>query len=113
MRAVNPSSNPNPKLLVYSPFTVAVQGVNANFASAEGETLTFKRNGVEVSEAVEWNKATLSLDSNNPGASQTLWIAKRTENSKTRNVIFKMQLPLSYAMGNLNFVLTSETFTEA
>ena len=112
MRAINLSNSSSAQLLVYAPFTKAVQPILASFASAEGETLTFKRNGVDVTEAIEWNTVSINIDAKNPGEAQTLWVAKRQDNAKLRNVIYKMELPLSYSMGSLVFKLNSETFIE-
>lgn len=112
LRAVNTSSSTAPNFLVYAPFTNAVQGVSATYTSEEAETITFIRNGSEVSESVECYSVSLKLTEKNPGAAQTIWLAKKTDNSKMRNVIFKMETPLSYSMGTLVYKLTSETFEE-
>ncbi len=113
MRGVNPAAYSAPDLLVYSPFTVAVQKVKATFESeSEGSSYTFKRNGEEKTENLRCNKVVLSLNTNHPGASQTLWIAQRTETSKYRNLIMKMNLPLAYGFGFLSFTLQEETVSE-
>jgi hypothetical protein len=113
MRAVNPDAYSSPELLVYAPFTAAVQKVKATFTKGkEASSYTFLRNGTSVTEDITCNSVKLAIDSSNPGASQTLWIAQRNTLSQRRNVILKMQLPLSYNWGDLIFSLTSETFSE-
>lgn len=113
MRGVNNEAYSAPDLLVYAPFTVAVQSVKATFtAESEGSSYTFKRNGEEKTESVLCNKVTLELNTNHPGSPQTLWITKRNNSAKYRNLIMKMDLPLAYGFGSLIFTLQEETVSE-
>lgn len=114
LRGVNPTSFPTANFLVYAPFTKAVQQVKATFpTSAEGATFKFHRNGTQIEQNINYRSVKLALNTNNPGAEQTIWIAEKSENNVNRNVILKMETPLSYGIGSLVYTLTSETYSES
>lgn len=114
MRAVNPSSFSAPKILTYAPFTGVVQNINANFSSSdEGATFEFTRNDVPFKDVINYREVTLEIDAKNSGSTQTLWIATtQSGTNKNRNLILKIETPLSYGMGSLVYSLVSETYTE-
>lgn len=91
----------------------SVQIVNAAFGSKqEGATFAFSKNGSAYNGVVDYFPLELSLDAENPGATQTLWLAE-TEDSRDntfRNVIVKMETPLSYNLGSLVYTLKSAEF---
>ncbi len=100
------------KLLSYSPFANAVQTVSLSFAQEESAAFTFLKNGVESTQTITYRPLSMVLDEKNPGATQTVWIAKTTEpaNNAHRNVILKLQTPLSYNLGTLTYFLSSATY---
>ena len=100
------------KLISYSPFAKAVQTVGFNFAAEESASFTFLKNGEERTQTITYRPMTMVLNEKNPGASQTAWIAKTTDsqNNLHRNVILKLQTPLSYSLGTLVYTLASATY---
>lgn len=55
---------------------------------------------------------TLSISDANPGSSQTLWVAETTDvlNNAYRNVILRMETPVSFNLGTLIYELKSVEF---
>ena len=102
---------------VYAPFTNAVQTIKASFASKEeGTEFTFKKDAEEEkkSRVINYYPVTLSIDAENPGQSQTAWIAE-TGNAKDnlyRNVILRLETPISYNLGTLIYELSSAEFSK-
>ena len=108
-----PTSTTSAKVLAYSPFTESVQRVSINFASEASENFTFTNNGTETTTAIAYRPVSIVLDEKNPGATQTVWIAKptpSTSSNKFRNMMLYLETPLSYAMGSLQYKLISATY---
>ena len=97
------------KLQVYSPFAEAVQKVGITFNAEESAEFTFLKNGTEETKALTYRPASIVLDEKNPGATQTAWVAKTTDSTKNeyRNVVLKLETPLSYGLGSLIYTLKS------
>ena len=117
IRGINPASYSTPNFSVYAPFTNAVQTVKASFgAKEEGTEFTFKKDSEEEkkSRVINYYPVTLALDEKNPGQPQTAWIAE-TNDSKSntyRNVILRLESPISYNLGTLIYELSSASFSK-
>ena len=100
------------KVLAYSPFAGTVQTVAWTFAQEASAKFTFEKNGEEISPTITYRPVSIVLDEKNPGATQTAWIAKTTndQNNTYRNVMLKLQTPLSYSLGTLVYTLNSATY---
>ena len=106
------SSVSSAKLISYSPFANAVQTVGLTFSAEESASFTFLKNGAESTQTITYRPVSMVLNEKNPGATQTLWVAKTTDaaNNAHRNVILKLQTPLSYSLGTLIYTLSSATY---
>ena len=115
LRAIRNSTS-SAKLNVYTPFVEAVQKVAVSFNTEESAEFSFYKNGSEekVTSAITYRPVTLVLDEKNPGATQTAWIAKKSDVSNTantnRNVMLRLETPLSYGLGTLIYTLNSATY---
>lgn len=117
LRGINPATYPNPSFAVYAPFTNAVQTVKASFSTKEeGTEFTFKKDLEEEkkSRVINYRAATLSIDDKNPGQSQTAWIAETSDfkSNTYRNVILRLETPISYNLGTLVYELSSAEFSK-
>ena len=71
-------------------------------------------NGEQVKKAISYRAATVTIEANNPGPSQTIWIASSAEsqNNANRNIMLRMENPYSYNMGKMVYNLKSITRAE-
>ena len=106
------SSTSSAKVMAYSPFAGSVQKISLTFATEASESFSFLKNGVESTQNITYRPLSIVLGEENPGATQTAWIAKTTDaaNNVNRNMILKLQTPLSYSLGTLTYLLTSVTY---
>ena len=113
LRAVR-SSTSSAKLKVYSPFAEAIQKVSLSFQTEESAEFSFYKNGSEekVKSIITYRPVNFVLDEKNPGGTQTAWVAKATDASKNtnRNIILRLETPLSYGLGSLIYTLNSATY---
>lgn len=106
-----PSNSSSSKVQIYSPFLDTTQKINLSFSSEEGKEFTLKENGEDVKKNITYIPVSLTIDGNNPGATQKAWIAKTTNPQKNtnRNVMLQLETPLSYNIGKLVYTLNSVT----
>ncbi len=106
-----PNSTKSGKLRFYSPFVDALQIVKFSFDDETGAKFDYTENGTAVSKDITYRPVTLTLSAKNPGATQTAWIAKCTdaERNANRNILLRLETPLSYEMGKLVYKLNSVT----
>ncbi len=102
---------------VYAPFSSNVQTIKAAFGSkTTGVEFEFKKDGADTATkaVIDYYPVTLSIDSKNSGSSQTVWIAATDDvmNNTHRNVILRMQMPVSYSLGTLVYTLESATYSK-
>lgn len=113
LRGVRTSTS-SAKVLVYSPFVETVQRVSWTFSAEASEEFSFHKNGSEekVKSTITYRPVSVVLDEKNPGATQTAWIAKPTDtaNNINRNVILRLETPLSYGLGSLIYTLNSVSY---
>ena len=107
-----PNSTSSATVLVYSPFANAVQKVSMSYATEESAEFTFLKNGAEQKGLITYRPISLVLDEQNPGATQTVWIAKYEDATanKNRNVMLRLETPLSYGLGTLTYTLKSVSY---
>ncbi len=112
LRGINPSVSASPIFNVYSPFVKGVQLINVSFSSKTGADFTFNKNGTQVTETINYYPVKLSINDKNSGATQTAWIAQTTDpqNNAYRNVMLRLETPLSYNLGKLIYTLSSANF---
>jgi hypothetical protein len=112
LRGINPTLSPSAKFNVYSPYVKATQSVKATFAAEEGIDFTFTRNGAIIKEAIQYYPVSVALNEKNSGATQKVWIAKNTNilSNTYRNVVLRLETPLSYNLGSLIYKLKSAEF---
>ena len=104
------NSTTSAKVNVYSPFVNAIQTVSLGFAADASEEFTLKKDGVDVKDTITYRPVSLQLDEQNPGATQTAWIAKGEDINgvnKYRNVMLYLKAPLAYGLGDLEYTLVS------
>lgn len=99
------------KMQIYSPFHYDVQTLNFSFGDATSQQFTYTLNGETIKKTVNYRAATVTIDANNPGPSQTIWIASSAEsqNNANRNVMLRMENPYSYNMGKMVYTLKAIT----
>ena len=115
LRAVRNTTS-SAKVNVYSPFVESVQKVSWSFEADASAEFSFYKNGSEekVKSTITYRPVSMVLDEKNPGATQTAWIAKKPETSSNsnvnRNVMLRLETPLSYGLGSLVYTLNSATY---
>lgn len=117
LRGINPTTTTSPTLLVYAPFSGAVQQIKATIGTltvADDFAFQSVDSGAEVKEDISYYPITLSINAKNSGAEHTVWIAKATNpnNNQYRNVMLKYQAPIAYNLGKLVYTLTSADFID-
>lgn len=115
LRGVNPSVSSSPVFLVYDAFKNSVYNIKATYGSVvTGKDFQFNKNGAAFNDSVDYYAVSLAIDSDMPGTSQTVWVAKTTDAQKNshRNAILRIETPLYYSMGTMIYQLTDATFAE-
>lgn len=104
LRAISTSTS-SATVKTYSPFTESVQKISVSFDSDEASgTFDVTENGVlNAKKPFTYRVAQTSIKVTNPGATQTAWFA--TE--KSRNVMLRLETPLSFNLGTLVYSLKS------
>lgn len=98
---------------VYAPFPGVVQTINVGYSSLEkGTEFTFEKNGVSKEQVINYYPVSVKINAQLPGATQSVWIAETTNaHSNTfRNLILRLETPLSYNLGSLIYKLKSANF---
>ncbi len=108
LRAI-PATTSTGKMQFYNPFLKSMQRVN--FSCGETKTGEFSHtvNGTSSTQDISYRAISLQLDSNNPGSTQTAWVAttETTDKNTHRNVLLYLETPLSYSLGTLKYTLVS------
>ncbi len=114
LRGLSPASISSSTFSVYNAFTDSVQKIKVAFSSETGADFEFLKDGVSVKDTISYYSADISIDSQNPGATQTAWVAKTVDPSKNtyRNVVLKLKTPISYNLGTLVYTLKSANFSK-
>lgn len=104
LRAMSTSTS-SATVKTFSPFAETVQKISVSFDSDEASTtLDVTENGtLSAKKPFTYRAAELSISATNSGATQTVWIA--TE--KSRNVMLRLETPLSFNLGTLVYSLNS------
>lgn len=115
LRGINPTTTTSPTLLVYAPYSEAVQQIKATINTLSvADDFTFQSvdENKEIKDDISYYPITLSINAKNAGQSQTVWIAKTTDanNNKYRNVMLRYEAPISYGLGTMVYTLTQADF---
>lgn len=109
-RAIDPTVNASAKVQVYAPFTRTAQTIGIQFSNVVSADFKFVQNGSEATKTMKYYPVSLKINGSYPGATQTAWIAsQKTTNS--RNLLLKLETPLSYDIGTLTYTLRLATFS--
>ena len=111
LRAVS-STTTSGTVKIYNPFVERTQKIKLVFdAEATGKDFTYLFTGASETKTISCREATITIDEQNPGATQTAVIAATSDPAKNthRNVILKLTTPLSYSFGSLVYELTAIT----
>ena len=97
------------KFRFYNPFIDELQLVKFTFDEESGQKFDYLENGNTVSKDIAYRPVSITLDATNPGETQTAWFAKcsNPENNANRNLLLKLETPLSYNLGKLVYTLYS------
>ena len=106
------SSTTSATVKTYTPFVSNLQKVKFTFAETdedEATKFTISENGGEATtKAISYRTANIALDEVNPGGTQIAWLATGASDKNTyRNVILRLETPLSYSLGTLYYKLKS------
>lgn len=114
LRGLKAVASTSSTFMVYSPFTKNGQKIQAVWSTKAGTQFNYLRNGTAVKETIEYFPVNISIDSKNPGATQTAWYAATTDpqNNTYRNVMLRLEVPISYNLGTLVYQLSSANFAE-
>ncbi len=95
----------------YNPFIKSTQKISLSFGKATGQSFSFTENGTAVTRDISHREVTIKLNELNPGGTQTALIAAASDPQKNtnRNVMLRLETPLSYSLGKLIYTLTSAT----
>lgn len=112
LRGIKATASTAHTFMVYSPFARIGQRVKATFSSKEGTEFSYRRDGTDVKETIEYYPASIVLNEKNSGTTQTAWYAAITnpQSNTYRNVMLRLEVPLTYSLGTLTYQLTSANF---
>jgi len=99
----------------YQPLEHAKKTVGISVGKKAGGEFEFDIVGKgKEKRAIDYRPYTLTFEADNPGSSQTAWIASTTNTTANtyRNVMLKLETPISYNFGSLVYTLTSAKFAE-
>ena len=108
IRAI-PSTTNSAKIQTYSPFVEREQIVALSFSAETAAEFTYTENGESKTRNISYRPVNIVLDENNPGATQKAWYAKVADTTKNtyRNVMLRLETPISYGLGTLVYKLKS------
>lgn len=112
LRAISPSVT-SAIVLSYGAAYDMVQQIKLEFSSATGAEFEYTKNGKAFKGNVSYRPVTLALNTNNPGSTQTAWIAtpSTTGNNLNHNVMLRYEAPVYYSLGTLVYSLKDVTRT--
>ncbi len=112
LRAI-PASVDSATVKMYSPYVERMQKVALSFSDVdedEGQEFKLSMNGAEAQTyPIAYRSVTLKLNETNSGATQTAWIAQRSQGTKNthHNVMLRLETPIAYSIGSLVYELRS------
>ncbi len=111
LRAIS-STTTTGSIKSYAPTEDSMQKIKFTFEEATGKEFNHTVNGASLSDKnISYRPVTLQRSANNPGTTQTAWIATTPDpsNNLHRNVLLKLETPLAYNLGKLVYTLTAVT----
>ena len=111
IRGFSPSTT-SATVKTYTPFVRNQQKVKFTFAEVdeeEAKKFTISENGGEATQkTISYRTANIVLDEVNPGGTQIAWLATgASDKNAYRNVVLRLETPLSYSLGTLYYDLKS------
>ncbi len=96
---------------VYNASVRRVQNVRVSPSAVKGGTFEFLLSGQPHSNSTDYYSLSISISESNPGATQTAWYAAtNAANNFYRNVMLRLETPISYNLGSLVYELQSAEF---
>lgn len=98
---------------VYAPFSGGMQSIKLAYDSLQkGTEFEFQKGKTQVKQVVNYYPISVKINAQLPGATQTVWIAETTDakSNALRNVILRLETPLSYNLGSLIYKLKKANF---
>ncbi len=96
---------------VYNASVRRVQNVRVSPSAVKGGTFEFLLSGQPHSNSTDYYSLSISISESNPGATQTAWYAAtNAANNVYRNVMLRLETPISYNLGSLVYELQSAEF---
>lgn len=106
LRAISSSTT----VQTYNASTTTVQKIKASIGKKKDDKFTFKLGEETAERTISYAPISLSISERNPGGTQTVWVARNPSQKNTyRNMILKMETPLSYNLGKFVYTLASAT----
>ncbi len=105
-----PADTASGSVKVHNPFLEATQKIKFSFTENDPTKLTYTLNGTPSTTDFSYREVSVTISDKNPGATQTAWIAATasdTTKNVNRNVMLRLETPLSYSLGTLIYTLTS------
>ena len=102
------------QLLVYNASTESVQTVKVVPAEEADDEFEFEVDGQASKKTITYRPVSIAINATNPGATQTAYYAKTVAatNNTWRNVMLKLETPISYNLGTLVYTLKSASFAK-
>lgn len=102
------------QLLVYNASTETVQTVKVVPSEEASDEFEFEVDGQASKKTITYRPVSIAINATNPGATQTAYYAKTVAatNNTWRNVMLKLETPISYNLGTLVYTLKSASFTK-
>lgn len=107
------SSSTTETVFVYNSAAGALQKVQ--FAqeaktSADFEFIVTGKDTEKTKRTVAYTPFTVSINETNSGSSQKVWVATDRETNEYRNIVLRMDVPLSFNLGTLSYRLNTVDF---
>ncbi len=109
LRAIS-SDTTSGKFKVYDPALESMQTIKFSFEKDATNNFAHAFNGAALpSASITYRAASIQLSAQNPGVTQTAWIAKTNDpqSNTNRNVMLRLETPLSYNLGKFVYELKS------
>ncbi|MBQ5927461.1 MAG: hypothetical protein IIX01_06025 [Clostridia bacterium] len=104
------TSTTEQSLSVYNASQRTVQTVKADKDKNKSDVFQFSLNGEAKEYTVDYAETTLKISGINSGDEQVYYIAQKvSENNPYRNMILKIESPISYSLGTLEYRLVKAT----
>jgi hypothetical protein len=106
------------RVYTYNASTQQVETLVVTPSSEVTDTFSFEIDGEKKDRNITYYPTTVAKSGSNIGSTQTAWYAQNTrtetdESNDYRNVLLRLEAPISYNLGTLVYSLTKATFISA